>query len=441
MMIYVLRKFKQVLKKYLPAPVLAIIKETRLRYRNIGYRANILFASAKTRDNQKSQYLAQILSLPLKTEASPAYVPLSSEAVEYPNNPKLIAFYLTQFAPCEENDAWWGKGFTEWTNVTKSVPQYVGHYQPQLPIDLGFYDLRVPEVMLRQIELAKQYGIYGFCFYYYWFSGKRILEKPLFKFLENANMDMPFCLCWANEPWSRRWDGSENDLLIGQNLQDEDDGKIIDETAKFFKDARYITIDGCPIFIIYRPHYWSQERVKRLVSNMRTQIKRYGFKDLYLVCALTHSFEGNPVEWGFDAALEFPPHACLDGKEIKDKLMINPEFRGTIRDMENIVDTACFNDDLNYTVFRTVFPAWDNTPRKIAEATIFENSSPELYKRWLIKALLHTHMDNPQNEQFVFINAWNEWAEGAHLEPDRRYGYAYLQATRDALLDYRKLSS
>jgi len=391
--------------------------------------------SRKQYIDQLSNYKNQILKISEKVSSN--YVEITSKRFKcHPNCPKTIAFYLPQFHPFPENDEWWGKGFTEWSNVTKSMPLFVGHYQPRLPIDLGFYDLRLPDVMHRQIELAKLYGIYGFCFHYYWFSGKRLMERPLFNFIEDKTMDFPFCLCWANEPWSRRWDGSEDDLLIGQELRPDDDGRFIKDLVLFFNDSRYIKIDGKPVLVIYRPHYWDKARVLVMTANFRNIANEYGFQGLYLVAALTFDYQDDPRNWGFDAGVEFPPHMCGSVPHVQGLHFVHEHFKGAVMDMSALVDAEKYMTPSDYPKFKTVFPSWDNSARKSNNAIIFHNCCPDVYKKWFKNALDYTYKMNSANERFVFVNAWNEWAEGAYLEPDRVYGYAFLQATKEALEEF-----
>ena len=343
----------------------------------------------------------------------------------------LIAFYLPQFHTIEENDEWWGNGFTEWTNVTRAVPQIEGHYQPHLPDELGFYDLSNNDIFYKQIELAKKYGIHGFCFHYYWFSGKRILEKPIFNYLEDKELDFPFMLCWANEPWSRRWDGSEQDILMPQNLNEDDHLKFIEDIMPFFKDDRYIKIDNCPMLMIYRPQYFPQEELNAAIELWRNYVKQNGFKDLHLINAESHNFDPNDKA-DFNASVQFfPNYTCF----IKDEnaVIFNPKFTGNVYDLEAFVKGKSYLEDHNYMLYRSVVPSWDNTARTMSKALILNNSSPELYQEWLTDVINYTKKNFSVNNQFVFINAWNEWAEAAHLEPDRKYGFAYLEATLNAL--------
>jgi lipopolysaccharide biosynthesis protein len=347
---------------------------------------------------------------------------------------KLIAFYLPQFHPIPENDAWWGRGFTEWTNVSKAVPQFMGHNQPHLPGELGFYDLRLPEVEERQVELARKYGIHGFGFYYYWFNGKRLLETPLENYLHNQKIDFPFCVCWANENWTRRWDGLEDDVLIAQEHTPESDIQFISDLAPILRDPRYITIGGHPLVIIYRPKLFPKPA--EMVKRWRDYCRDEGLNDPYLVAVQAFGFD-NPQEIGFDAAIEFPPLNSSGGgfRDINESMTIlNPRYQGKIYSYYHAIRNFGYRTLPDFKLFRGVFPGWDNEARKPGRGFSFAFSAPHAYKSWLQHVCQQTIEAEPDPEKrLVFINAWNEWAEGAYLEPDRKYGYAYLQATADAL--------
>jgi lipopolysaccharide biosynthesis protein len=376
--------------------------------------AHILHETSQAKPDLKSGYMSRTDS------------PLESGKL----GARAIAFYLPQFHPIPENDLWWGKGFTEWTNVTRTVPQFIGHYQPRLPGDLGFYDLRVPDIMRQQVEIAKDYGIHGFCFHHYWFAGQRLLEMPVRNLLLNPDIDIDFCLCWANENWSRRWDGSESDILMAQNHSPEDDIAFIDDLIPSFKDKRYIRVNGKPVLIVYRATLLPD--IAATAKRWRERVREHGIVDLYLVAA--KSFDvGNPRLFGFDAGVEFPPHQAAGVKSVNDRYqIINPDFNGKIFDYADLAARYGKLDPSEFICHKAVAPSWDNCARKLGKAHTFVNSTPENYAKWLDEALEVT-MRRPPEQRLLFINAWNEWGEGAYLEPDRRFGYAYLNATANVL--------
>ena len=342
-----------------------------------------------------------------------------------------IAFYLPQFHPVKENSVWWGEGFTEWTNVARAKPNFEGHYQPHVPKDLGFYDLRIVDVMRQQVDLARSHGIFGFCFYYYWFAGRRILELPLNQFVE-SDIDFPFCYCWANENWTKTWDGQEKDVLLAQNHSDEDDLAFIHNLIPTFKDSRYIKVDGKPMLLVYRVDLFPN--MKKTAAIWRDVARAEGFPDLHL-CAVQFYGIDSPDEYGFDAAVEFPPHKFIgpDNKPSNMPAFSNKDFTGGVTDYRKIIAQSTNRLSVNYTWYRGVVPSWDNTARRQNTSHIMLNSSPQLYRFWLQYLVDFTKKYNKPTENFVFINAWNEWAEGAHLEPDLKYGRAYLEETLKAV--------
>jgi glycosyltransferase involved in cell wall biosynthesis/SAM-dependent methyltransferase len=363
------------------------------------------------------------------------FVPIADSPVRFWEvDVRLLAFYLPQFHPIAENDAWWGRGFTEWTNVSKASPQFPGHHQPQLPGELGFYDLRLVDVMARQVELARLYGVSGFCFHYYWFGGRRLLERPVNQFLE-GDIDFPFCICWANENWTRRWDGMDGEILIGQNHSAEDDLAFIEALAPLIRDPRYIRVNGKPLVIVYRPSILPDAAATAL--RWREYCREAGLGEIFL--GMVQFDVDDPTVYGFDAAIEFPPHKLARNLDAINHEVpgVNPDFAGTIIDYEAIVERASQVQAEGFNLFRGVFPSWDNEARKPGRGYLFHGATPERYGHWLRQSLDYARKHPVEGEKMVFVNAWNEWAEGAHLEPDRRYGYAFLQATRDALLHGR----
>ena len=371
-------------------------------------------------------------------EPAADYVPLRrSSAVE--TRIKLIAFYLPQFHPIPENDAWWGKGFTEWTSVTRGKPQFEGHYQPHLPGELGFYDLRLPEIQQRQIELAGLFGIHGFCYYHYWFQGKTLLRQPLEQLLARPELDFPFCLCWANESWTRRWDGYEQDVLVAQHHSAEDDLAFIRDIEPALRDRRYIRVDNRLLLLVYRPSLF--EDAAATAGRWRAYCRRAGIGELFLVS--THAFDHrSPHDFGFDAALEFVPNNMPVPNITAGMPLANPSFQGVVYDYRDLVASSLTRPaPHDYQLFRSVTPMWDNEARRPGRGTSYAHSSPERYRDWLTAMCRWTEGNAGSDKPFVFVNAWNEWAEGAHLEPDRRHGYAYLEATRDALANFPVLTS
>ena len=354
---------------------------------------------------------------------------------------RAIAFYLPQYHPVPENNEWWSKGFTEWTNVTKAKPLFPGHYQPHMPADLGFYDLRLPEVREQQAALAKEYGIHGFCYYHYWFNGRRILERPFNDVLASGSPDFPFCLCWANENWTRVWDGGSKDVLLEQKYTVNDDLNHIRSLIPAFRDERYIRIDGKPLFLVYRTELLPDPA--RTAEIWREEALRQGIGDIYL--ARVEQFDNNidPGSIGFDAAIEFAPSGNYLGPV---------QFRGAVATLltklgllaqgyqdnqvihyANAAKTFMNMAEPDFKRFHCVSPAWDNSARRKKNARIIIESTPELYEDWLKQTVARTESLHKGEERLIFINAWNEWAEGCHLEPDLKWGLAYLEATLRAL--------
>ncbi len=358
------------------------------------------------------------------------------------NRIRAIAIHLPQFHPFSENDEWWGKGFTEWTNVTKAKPQFKEHYQPHLPADLGFYDLRLEESRTAQAKLAKEHGIYGFCFYHYWFNGKRLLNRPLDDMLASKKPDFPFMYCWANENWSRNWDGGFDKLLIEQKYSVEDDEEHMTYLCQHvFSDSRYIKVDGRPVFAVYKAELFPDARQTTAIWNKVAE--QAGFPGIYLIRMESLHDRTDPGEIGFDAAAEFQPEWSnmperlpaektmferLTGKKDAD----HPYSIHRVFAYKSLVEKALQKKWPPYKLYPCVTPGWDNTARRQKNAVIFTGSTPELYGSWLHETI-KKFKPYSNEENFVFINAWNEWAEGNHLEPCQKWGTAYLEQTKLAV--------
>jgi hypothetical protein len=344
--------------------------------------------------------------------------------------PKALAFYLPQYHPIPENDEWWGAGFTEWHNVTRARPLFAGHYQPHLPGELGFYDLRVPEVREAQAELARTHGVHGFVYYHYWFKGRRLLERPFGEVLKSGQPNFPFALCWANEEWTRGWDSQTGRVLMRQEFSEQDDRTHIRYLIEAFKDPRYITIDGRPLMLIYRPTLIPD--LIRTSEIWRTEVQKAGFPDLYLCWVESWGAPPGgkgPQPFGLDASVGFMP---VQGERLHPPL---DTLRGhRILDYESAAEWALGLLGRPWKRFPSVMVGWDNTARRARGATIYHGATPERYEHWLqVTADALTGVRAEEN--YLFILAWNEWAEGNHLEPDQRYGRAFLEATRSVLVE------
>lgn len=347
---------------------------------------------------------------------------------------KLIAFYLPQYHPVPENDRWWGAGFTEWTNVARARPRFGGHYQPHIPADLGFYDLRSGETRAAQARLAQEYGIGGFCYYHYWFNGKLLLERPLDEVVASGEPDFPFCVCWANENWTRRWDGQEQEVLMSQDYQQYDAAEHMEWLIRLFRDRRYISVQGRPLFLIYRAgdvaHLAEKVRIWK-----RTAVDN-GFPGIYLCYIKNFPTPITDDEFramGFEAILEFEPHPSGPPLPLSVPGTMVYAYRDVIRN-------ALAKPKDPKPNFPCVIPSWDNSPRRAVGATVIQNTNPDLFKTWLCRSMQRVG-DYEESEQLIFINAWNEWGEGCHLEPDLKMGRGFLEAVRQAIEEHKSGAS
>ena len=353
---------------------------------------------------------------------------------------RLITFYLPQFYENEINNKNWGKGFTEWTNVKRSVPLYYGHHQPRVPTELGYYNLENNEVRHQQANLAKQYGIDAWCYYYYRFNGQRALEMPLNRHIQDKSLDMPFLICWANENWTRSWDGSwdgkDKDVLIKQEHNFEDDLNFIKEISQTLMDTRYVKINNKPVILIYRTELWSN--IKKTVEIWRNYMLKNFNTDIYLIRSNSFDEKTNPIDINFDASYQFPPCGLSSAY-----YSLPRSENGNIRFYNNWFKMV-FNDP-KFKLFRGVLTSFDNTPRRLKHnedlvnmtipalnPTILYGGSPFFYQKWLESAIKYTLYNFEKEEQLIFINAWNEWGEGAVLEPCNQWGKQYLESTLKA---------
>jgi GT2 family glycosyltransferase len=357
-----------------------------------------------------------------------------SSLLEDLNRVRVIAFYLPQFHTTEENDFWWGKGFTEWTNVAKARPAYIGHYQPHLPADLGFCDLRIRETIVRQTDLARRYGIAGFCVYYYNFGRRRALDKAFDAIVADPSIDFPYCICWANENWTRHWDGGTREPIFEQAYDRKTQLQVIRDATRYAADPRYLRVNGRPLFLVYRPLLIPD--IRGFAALCRQGFREAGFDDVHL--AYIESMEAlqkipRPEALGFDSCVEFPPQG-LAVAAAGPTVAVRENFTGVRYDYEATVLDAVSRVSVGYKRYPSVFPSWDNTPRQPLRGDSFINSSPEAFQVYVEEKLDEVTQMFVGDERMLFVNAWNEWAEGAHLEPDQKYGHRWLEAIRNALL-------
>jgi len=352
---------------------------------------------------------------------------------------KTIAFYLPQFHKIPENDKWWGEGFTEWTNTRRAEPKFKDHYQPREPHDdIGYYDLCNTEVLKKQVELADKHGIYGFCFYYYWFSGHRLLEKPVDILLSHSEINIKFCLCWANENWTRTWDGKENDILIKQKYMEDDPYKFICDIKKYTDDQRYIRIDNKPVIIVYNP--CEIINVNIVFRKWRIYAKEIGIGEILIWTCRTGNYNEENYKFSkmINGEIEFPPNNINNIQLIEENSYINNK-KAYLYNYQKLVEIKNKNyENLSekkrkLPLYRCVMLGWDNSARRENEWTTFINFSLNDFYKWINLSIKDSLKNIKKEERFIFINAWNEWGEGTYLEPDKKYGYSNINTLSKAI--------
>lgn len=346
------------------------------------------------------------------------------------SDPRLLAFYLPQFHPIPENDLWWGGGHTEWTSVRRARPGFAGHDQPRVPGELGYYDLRDPGAREAQAALAREHGIAGFCYYHYWFEGRRLLERPFQEVLASGKPDFPFCLCWANENWTRTWDGGDDQVLLLQRYGDDDDRAHIRALLPALRDPRYIRVGGRPLLLVYRTELLPD--AARTAAIWREEARAGGVGDLHLARVEGFDASVDPTRIGFDAGVEFAP----DWRRLGRRRLLTRRWgrENEVYRYDAMVRRMLAKPVPTYPWYRCVTPGFDNSPRRRVEATVLLGSTPEKYGRWLEAVASQARRAPVGDARIVFVNAWNEWGEGNYLEPDGTWGRRYLEATRDALV-------
>lgn len=361
---------------------------------------------------------------------------------------KIIAFYLPQFHTFPENDEWWGKGFTEWVNVKSAKALYEGHNQPREPLDDNYYDLSKIEPLRWQAQLAKEYGIYGFCYYHYWFDGHMFMQKPMENMLNDRSIDLPFCICWANENWTKAWAKRSKEVLISQTYGDRNDWKKhFEYFFQFFKDDRYIRVDGKPLLVIYRPELIST--LEEMLELWQTMARKKGLKGLafaYQQSAYDHTKASSGHL--FDYGIEYEPNLVKNGEQCKTlpviirkalniismKLNLPPSKIASVRyDYDDAWRRIISHKPKDSKMLPGAFVDWDNTPRYGKGASMYEGVTPEKFQKYLSEQIKHAKNDYKKDMLFMF--AWNEWGEGGYLEPDKKYGFGMLEAIKRALIE------
>lgn len=363
-----------------------------------------------------------------------------SKAEHMKKKARVIAFYLPQFHPIPENDAWWGPGFTEWTNVTKARPLFDGHEQPRLPADLGYYDLRLPESRIAQAEMAAKYGVEGFCYWHYWFGGRRLLERPFTEVLTSGKPDFPFCLGWANESWTGVWNNQPNRMLMEQTYPGrEDDRAHFDYLLTAFSDSRYIHVDGKPLLFIYKP--LKLPDAKRRLNQWREWAIQAGLKGLYILGNNQLDFD-DAASLGLDGAVVSTLGVINTKNQILNKAKwlfwgvskkIDLGGPRTIEYAEAIKHLVPDLSKFNFDAYPCAYPNWDHTPRSGRKGLVLTGSTPELFVQHMLDAV-NAVSDRNDQHKIVFLKSWNEWAEGNYMEPDTRWGTAYLEALKNVLM-------
>ena len=375
--------------------------------------------------------------------------------------PRIIGLYLPQYHPIPENDEWWGKGFTEWNNVVKARPLFRGHYQPHLPADLGFYDLRLPEVREQQAELAREAGLEGFCYYHYWFgNGKQLLQRPFEEVLASGKPDFPFCLCWANHDWtSKTWEkGSSlrrDTMIMKMEYSREDYIRHFNYVLPAFRDPRYITVDGKPLFAVWAPRaipdcrefidLWQKMALENGLKGIHfvgqtenTGKALAGEKANYFSADMAKAYYQSVLDLGYDAVMSQGFLRATGLAKGRRRMMLEmlafKTFRPTYSrvDYSKLMDNYYVPEDAGENIYPTLLPQWDRTPRAGKKTFLLTDSTPDRFQHYTEKAIQLIANKQPEH-QILFLKAWNEWGEGDYVEPDQKFGHGWLQAIRNAI--------